>query len=48
MTGLIYVEPESANFHEILNMPDTPLNELKEDVLCPGNAALSSINSGLR
>ena len=48
MTGLIYVDPDSANFHEMLNMPDTPLNELKEDVLCPGSAVLSSINADLR
>ncbi len=48
LTGLIYLEPESDNFHEILNLPDTPLNQLKQDVLCPGNSALDSINSGLK
>lgn len=48
MTGLIYLEPESENFHETLNVSDTPLNELKEDLLCPGNSALKSINSGLK
>ena len=48
MTGLIYIEPESDNFHDMLNIPDTPLNELREDVLCPGSSALSSINDGLR
>ena len=48
MTGLIYLEPESENFHETLNVSDTPLNELKEDLLCPGTSALQSINSGLK
>jgi 2-oxoglutarate ferredoxin oxidoreductase subunit beta len=48
MTGLIYIEPESENFHEMLNLPKTPLNELKQDVLCPTNAALKSINEALR
>jgi len=48
MTGLIYIEPESENFHEMLNISSTPLNELNEDVLCPGTSALTSINDGLR
>jgi len=48
LTGLIYIDPESDNFHEILNVPQKPLNQLNEDVLCPGNAALSKINSGLK
>jgi 2-oxoglutarate ferredoxin oxidoreductase subunit beta len=48
MTGLIYLEPESENFHQILNLPQTPLNQLKQDVLCPGGSALKSINDGLR
>ena len=48
MTGLIYIEPESDNFHEMLNLPKIPLNQLKEDVLCPGASALSGINKGLR
>ncbi|MFT6032663.1 MAG: 2-oxoglutarate ferredoxin oxidoreductase subunit beta [Arenicella sp.] len=48
MTGLIYIEQESENFHQILNLPQTPLNQLTEDVLCPGGSALKSINKGLR
>ncbi len=48
LTGLIYLEPESDNFHEILNLPDTPLNELTESALCPGDSALSNINAGLK
>jgi len=48
LTGLIYIEPESDNFHEILNVTQTPLNALKEDKLCPGNDVLANINQGLR
>jgi 2-oxoglutarate ferredoxin oxidoreductase subunit beta len=48
MTGLIYIDPDSNNFHEILNLPDTPLNELKENKLCPGSASLADINSSLK
>lgn len=48
MTGLIYIEPESENFAEMLKLPKTPLNNLKQDVLCPSNTALKNINEGLR
>ena len=48
LTGLIYLEPESDNFHDILNIPDTPLNELNQDTLCPGSRSLTSINDGLK
>lgn len=48
LTGLIYIEPESDNFHETLNVSKTPLNQLKEDTLCPGVEALKSVNDGLR
>ncbi|RBP52736.1 2-oxoacid:ferredoxin oxidoreductase subunit beta [Arenicella xantha] len=48
LTGLIYLEPESENFHEMLNVPDTPLNKLEQSVLCPGASILDEINEGLR
>jgi len=48
LTGLIYIEAESDNFHEMLNLPKTPLNELNEDVLCPGSSVLADINQGLK
>jgi hypothetical protein len=31
-----------------LNLPQTPLNQLKQDVLCPNSDALKSINQRLR
>jgi len=48
LTGLIYVDPDSENFHEILNVPKTPLNSLTQNDLCPGSNTLAGINEGLR
>jgi 2-oxoglutarate ferredoxin oxidoreductase subunit beta len=48
VTGLLYVEPESADLHEHLNTVEAPLNTLSEKELCPGAAALNKINAGLR
>ena len=48
LTGLIYIDAESDNFHEMLNVTDKPLNQLKQDVLCPGIEALADINQGFR
>ncbi len=48
LTGLLYMNPNSENLHSVLETTDIPLNSLKEDVLCPGNAALADINAGLR
>lgn len=48
LTGLIYIDPDTPNFHEMLNLAKTPLNELMQDQLCPGNAVLADINQGFR
>lgn len=48
LTGLIYIDAESENFHEMLNVSKTPLNKLTEQTLCPGSSVLSDINTGLR
>ena len=48
LTGLIYIDPESENFHEMLNISKTPFNELNEDTLCPGSNGLKQINEGLK
>jgi 2-oxoglutarate ferredoxin oxidoreductase subunit beta len=48
LTGLLYVNPESRDTHEIINSSLRPLNSLKESDLCPGNAVLQQINAGLR
>jgi 2-oxoglutarate ferredoxin oxidoreductase subunit beta len=48
VTGLLYVEPGATDMHEMLGTTATPLNELGEKELCPGNAALEKINASLR
>lgn len=48
LTGLLYVNPESKDLHEVLDTVDEPLNTLAEDKLCPGQDALNKINAGFR
>jgi len=48
LTGLIYLNAQGKDLHNVLNSSATPLNTLKEDVLCPGSAELKGINGGLR
>lgn len=48
LTGLLYVEEESDDLHQILDTVDTPLNKLTEKDLCPGNDILQGINKSMR
>jgi 2-oxoglutarate ferredoxin oxidoreductase subunit beta len=48
LTGLLYIDTESKDLHEILNTTDVPLNQLTEKELCPGSKVLEEINKGLR
>ncbi|MDK9707107.1 MAG: 2-oxoacid:ferredoxin oxidoreductase subunit beta [Desulforhopalus sp.] len=48
LTGLLYVNQDIMDTHEILNSTLRPLNTLTEADLCPGNAALEKIMAGLR
>jgi 2-oxoglutarate ferredoxin oxidoreductase subunit beta len=48
VTGLLYVEPDSADLHDHLGTIATPLNQLGEGELCPGAEALERVNAGLR
>lgn len=48
LTGLLYIDPESGDLHQLLETSDRPLNTLTEKELCPGGDALKSINAGLR
>ena len=48
LTGLIYIEPETQDLHNLLNTVETPLNVLQQNVLCPGSKVLEGINAGLR
>ncbi len=48
LTGLLYVNPNSMDTHEILNTCEQPLNSLTKADLCPGAAALAAINAAHR
>ncbi|WP_374661931.1 2-oxoacid:ferredoxin oxidoreductase subunit beta [Inhella sp.] len=47
-TGLIHVNTQARNLHQQLELSRTPLNQLDEAALCPGAAALQTINQRLR
>jgi 2-oxoglutarate/2-oxoacid ferredoxin oxidoreductase subunit beta len=48
VTGLLFVDNESADLHGHLNTVDAPLNKLSEKELCPGSGPLEKINASLR
>jgi 2-oxoglutarate ferredoxin oxidoreductase subunit beta len=48
LTGVLYINPDSSDTHEILNTCERPLNSLSEADLCPGSGALEAINDGHR
>ena len=48
VTGLLYVDPDASDCHEVLDTVQRPLNELQEVDLCPGNGALGRINESFR
>jgi len=48
LTGLLYIDPTSEDLHDVIRTSKTPLNELSQNELCPGQDALDSINAGLR
>jgi 2-oxoglutarate ferredoxin oxidoreductase subunit beta len=47
LTGLLYIKAGAEDLHEHLNTVEVPLNALDDAALCPGAAALVSINAGL-
>ena len=48
VTGLLYIDPQAQDLHAHLNTIDTPFNQLGEQDLIPGAAALEKINASLR
>lgn len=48
LTGLLYVNPDSHDLHDLLQTNDKPLNSLTKADLCPGSEVLKEINEGLR
>lgn len=48
LTGLLYLNTDSRNTHEIINSSKRPLNSLTKEDLCPGSDILEAINQSLR
>ncbi|MDI1322173.1 MAG: 2-oxoacid:ferredoxin oxidoreductase subunit beta [Algoriphagus sp.] len=48
LTGLLYINPEPVDLHEMINTSLRPLNSLTKEDLCPGSEVLKSINKDWR
>lgn len=48
LTGLIYMDKDSRDLHDVMETSRSPLNTLEESDLCPGNKMLKNINASLR
>ncbi len=48
LTGLLYLDENSSDLHNLLQTSDNPLNSLTKDDLCPGAETLAKINVSLR
>ncbi len=48
VTGLLYIDEEDADMHDLLGTTKQPLNAVPMGDLCPGNAELAKINNSLR
>ena len=48
LTGLLYVDPDTSDLHDMIRTADRPLNNLTEADLCPGSEALRNLNAALR
>lgn len=48
LTGLLYIDPNSKELHDRMGTTKTPLNQLREEELCPGSAVLENINQSFR
>ena len=48
LTGLLYMNEDSSDLHELIHTTDKPLNALGKADLCPGSDALAKLNASLR
>ena len=48
VTGLLYLNPEARDMHEMLATTNSPLNSLSDAELVPGDDALAKVNAALR
>jgi 2-oxoglutarate ferredoxin oxidoreductase subunit beta len=47
-TGLLYVDEDQRDLHDVLETTERPLNSLPMAELCPGSKRLEEINRRLR
>lgn len=47
-TGLLYIDRDELDLHDLFDTVDAPLNTLGDADLCPGSDVLEKINQGLR
>ena len=47
LTGLLYINRDSEELHDVLQTAGKPLNTLSQRELCPGSRFLDSINAGV-
>jgi 2-oxoglutarate ferredoxin oxidoreductase subunit beta len=48
LTGLLYMNPDTSDLHDLIQTSDRPLNSLSQAELCPGSEMLDKINASLR
>jgi 2-oxoglutarate ferredoxin oxidoreductase subunit beta len=48
LTGLLYINTESKDLHDLIQTSKRPLNEIPQSELCPGSEMLKGINADLR
>ncbi|HTA82741.1 MAG TPA: 2-oxoacid:ferredoxin oxidoreductase subunit beta [Bacteroidia bacterium] len=48
LTGLLYIDEESKDLHNLMGTTEKPLNTFEQSVLCPGSEKLKDLNAGLR
>jgi 2-oxoglutarate ferredoxin oxidoreductase subunit beta len=48
LTGLIYLDTEAAEFHDMLDTSEMALNKMSDAELCPGAETLGGINASYR
>ena len=48
LTGLLYMNSDTSDLHDLIQTSDRPLNALGQAELCPGSEALDKLNASLR
>jgi 2-oxoglutarate ferredoxin oxidoreductase subunit beta len=48
LTGMLFIDPDSSDLHNMIETADRPLNSLAEKDLCPGSNVLEAVNASLR